>query len=103
MDEPMVQVETQIPADVHLTLQAQGLHRSALAQESVRLLALHFYQVHDLSLGKAARLADMNLWDSTAYLSQNNVPIVDLDDDELAAEFAAAAQLADELADKDQA
>ncbi len=98
MTTPMVQVETYIPDDVYLTLQAQGLHRSALAQESLRLLALHFYQDHILSLGKAAKLASMNLWDFTAYLSRNNVPVIDLDADEAAAEFAAVAQLADDLA-----
>ena len=40
----------------------------------------------------------MNLWDFTAYLSRNNVPVIDLDADEAAAEFAAVAQLADDLA-----
>jgi predicted HTH domain antitoxin len=101
MDAPMVQVETFIPGDVYLTLQAQGLHRSVLAEESAHLLALHFYQDHVLSLGKAAKLAGMNLWDFTAYLSQNNVAVVDLDADELAAEFAAVAQLSNELAGSD--
>ena len=98
----MVQVEAYIPNDVYLTLQAQGLHRSALAKASVRLMAVDFYQSHLLSLGKAAKLAGMNLWDFTTYLSQNNVPVIDLDADELAAEFAAVAQLADELTNKAQ-
>jgi predicted HTH domain antitoxin len=97
MNAPLVQMEAYIPNDLYLTLQAQGLHRSDLAQESLRLMALHFYQDHVLSLGKAARLAQMNLWDFTAYLSQNNVPVIDLDADELDAEFAAASQLADFL------
>lgn len=94
MNAPLVQMEAYIPNDIYLTLQAQGLHRSDLAQESLRLMALRFYQDHVLSLGKAARLAHMNLWDFTTYLSQNNVPVIDLDADELAAEFAAASQLA---------
>lgn len=102
MNAPLVQMEAYIPNDVYLTLQAQGLHRTDLAQESLRLMAVHFYQDHILSLGKAARLTHMNLWDFTAYLSQNNVPVVDLDADELAAEFAAASQLADELAGGDR-
>jgi predicted HTH domain antitoxin len=102
MDAPMVQVETFIPGDVYLTLQAQGLHRSVLAEESAHLLALHFFQDHVLSLGNAARLAGMNLWDFTAYLSQNNVAVVDLDADELAAEFVAVAQLSDELVGRDR-
>ena len=94
MHTTLIEVETYIPDDVYLTLQSQGLHRSDLARESLRLLALHFYQNHTLSLGKAAKLANMDLWDFTAYLSDNNVPVIDLDDDELAAEFNAAIQLA---------
>ncbi len=97
MNTTMIEVETYIPDDVYLALQAQGLHRSDLARESQRLLALHFFQNHTLSLGKAAKLANMNLWEFTAYLSDNNVPVVDLDDDELAAEFSAAIQLAAEI------
>lgn len=102
MNTTLVEVETFIPDDVYLTLQAQGLHRSDLARESLRLLALHFYQNHTLSLGKAAKLANMDLWDFTAYLSDNNVPVIDLDDDELAAEFNTAAQLTEELANPRQ-
>ena len=102
MNTTLVEVETYIPDDVYVTLQAQGVHRSDLARESLRLLALHFYQNRTLSLGKAAKLVGMNLWDFTAYLSDNNVPVIDLDEDELAAEFSAAAQLAVELANPPQ-
>lgn len=97
MNTTMIEVETYIPDDVYLALQAQGLHRSDLARESQRLLAQHFLQNHTLSLGKAAKLANMSLWEFTAYLSDNNVPVVDLDNDELAAEFSAATQLAAEI------
>jgi predicted HTH domain antitoxin len=92
-----VSLHTAIPADVYLALQAQGLHRDDLSAASRRLLALHFYADHVLSLGKAASLAGMNLWEFTAYLSQNDVAVIDLDADELAAEMAAAAALAQEL------
>ena len=78
-----------ISLDVYLALQAQGLHRDDLIKDSRRFLALHYYADHVLSLGKAAKLAGMNLWDFTAFLSQNNVPVIDLDADELAAEYEA--------------
>ncbi len=97
MAAPTVTFEATIPEDVYRTLQAQGLHREALAEQSVRLLALRFYQEHVLSLGKAAKLAGMTLWDFTAFLSRNHVPVIDLDADELAAEFAAVEGLAADL------
>lgn len=99
MNTTMIEVETYIPDDVYLTLQAQGLHRSDLARESLRLLALHFYHNRTLSLGKAAKLANMSLWEFTAYLSDNDIPVIDLDEDELSAEFEAAARLAAEIGD----
>lgn len=92
-----VSLHTAIPADVYLALQAQGLHREDLSVASRRLLALHFYADHVLSLGKAASLAGMDLWAFTAYLSQHDVAVIDLDADELAAEVAAAERLAQEL------
>ena len=97
MTKETVSFLTNIPQDVYLALQAQGLHRDDLAKASSRLLALHFYADHVLSLGKAAKLAGMNLWDFTAYLSQNNVPVIDLDADELAAEYEAVQQYAKEM------
>lgn len=97
MATPTVTFETTVPEDVYLSLQAQGLHRQVLAEQSLHLLAMRFYQDHVLSLGKAAKLAGMNLWEFTAFLSRNNVPVIDLDADELAAEFGAVDELAAQL------
>jgi len=93
----IVSFEINISLDVYLALQAQGLHRDDLLKDSRRFLALHYYADHVLSLGKAAKLADMNLWDFTAFLSQNNVPVIDLDADELAAEYEAVQQYVKEM------
>ena len=92
-----VSFEIDISQDVYLALQAQGLHRDDLAKDARRFLALHYYADHVLSLGKAAKLAGMNLWDFTAFLSQNNVPVIDLDADELAEEYEAIQQYAKEM------
>lgn len=97
MSSPTVVFETSVPEDLYLTLQAQGVHRQTMAEDALRLLAMRYFQKHVLSLGKAARLANMNLWEFTDYLSQNGVSVIDLDEDELAAEFAAVEQLVNEL------
>ncbi len=97
MANPMIVVETQFPEDIYLTLQASGLFREALAEQSRRLLALRFYRDRILSLGKAARLARLNRWEFIDFLSDNNIPVLDYSDEELAVEFAAVDQLETEL------
>jgi predicted HTH domain antitoxin len=88
-----IAIETQLPQDIYLTLQAGGLFREALAQKSRHLLAVYFYRQRLLSLGKAARLAELNRWDFIDLLAEHNVPVINYSDDELAAEFAAVEQL----------
>lgn len=93
----MVALETQIPEDIFLTLQARGLFKAVLAERSRQLLAVRFYQERVLSLGKAARLAGMDRWDFIEFLSTNQVPVIDHSEEELAVEFAAVERLAGEL------
>jgi predicted HTH domain antitoxin len=97
MASKTIVLETQLPEDVYLTLRARGLFRQALAEESRRLLALRYYQDRILSLGKAARLAGMSRWRFIEFLSDNDVPVVDYNDEELAGEFAAVDELETEL------
>lgn len=92
-----VALRTQIPEDIFLTLQARGLFKEILAERSLHLLALRFYQERVLSLGKAARLAGMGRWDFIEFLSDNHVAVIDHSEDELAAEFKAVKRLEAEL------
>ena len=93
MTSQIVAIETQLPQDIYLTLQASGLFREALARKSQHLLAIYCYQQRLLSLGKAARLAELNRWDFIDLLAEHNIPVINYSDDELAAEFAAVEQL----------
>jgi predicted HTH domain antitoxin len=97
MSVPIVIIETPVPEDIYLTLQASGVFREALAERSRQLLAVRFYQERILSLGKAARLAGLDRWQFIDLLSENQVAVIDYSDEELAAEFAAVDRLADEL------
>ena len=67
------------------------------AKRSRHLLAVRFYQERILSPGKAARMAGMDRWQFIDLLSENQAPVIDYSDDELAAEFAAVKRLADDL------
>jgi predicted HTH domain antitoxin len=93
MSSQTVAIETQLPQDIYLTLQAGGLFREALAQKSRHLLAVYCYQQRPLSLGKAARLAELNRWDFIHLLAEQNMSVLDYSNDELAVEFAAVEQL----------
>lgn len=90
-------LETEVPEDIYLTLRARGLFRETLAEQSRRLLALRYYRDRILSLGKAARLADMTRWEFIDFLAENDVPVIDLSDEELEAEVAAVDELETEL------
>ncbi len=93
MSVQTVAIETELPHDIYLTLQAGGLFREALARTSRHLLAVYCYQHRLLSLGKAARLAELTRWDFIDLLAEQKVPVINYSDDELAAEFAAVEYL----------
>lgn len=97
MTASTVLIETQIPTDVYMTLQAKGLFRKTLADKAQRLLALQLYEDRSLSLGKAARLAGMSYWNFLDFLSENEVAVINFGDEELAAEIAAVEQLQEAL------
>ncbi|MEM7129148.1 MAG: UPF0175 family protein [Chloroflexota bacterium] len=100
MTNPVVTLETAIPLDVYATLKAQGVHRVHLIEEAKRLLALRYFREHVLSMGQAARLSGMDYWSFTEFISANGVPVVDLDDEELAEEFDTVNRLAARLQEK---
>jgi predicted HTH domain antitoxin len=89
----VVTFETKVPQDIYLTLQAKGLFRENLETELCYLLAVHLYHKRILSLGKAARLAQLGRWHFIDLLGQYNVPIIDYGEDELETEFIAVESL----------
>lgn len=100
MAEAVITFETSIPEDVYSTLRTQGLFREKLAEQAQRLLAMRFFQERLLSLGQAARLAKMDRWRFIEYLAENDIPVLDFNEEELADEFAAVTQLAHQLTGK---
>lgn len=97
MSAQTVMLETPIPEDIWRTLQAAGVFREELARDARQLLAMRFYHKRLLSLGQAARLAGLERWRFIELLSENQVPVIDYSDAELAAEFATVDRLADEM------
>jgi len=100
MSNRVVTFETAVPEDVYTMLRAHGLERKMLAERSKRLLAMEFYRQRLLSLGRAARLANMNRWDFIEFLSRNDVPVIDFNEEELGEEFEAMRKLREQLRSK---
>ena len=50
-----------------------------------------------LSLGRSAELSGLSKWDFIEFLSENNVPVVDYEEEELAREFETAEKLGKRL------
>jgi predicted HTH domain antitoxin len=97
MTTGMVVIETEFPEDILNTLQARGLFKDALAEETRRLLALRFYRERVLSLGTSARLAGLSRWEFLELLSENGIPVLDYSREELAREFEAVDKLEKDL------
>ena len=76
----MPEVKFDIPEGLLLSLNESASEFS----HDVRLFsALHLFKLHKLSLGKAAELAGMNKYDFMLKLSENEIPVVDYDPEEL--------------------
>jgi predicted HTH domain antitoxin len=58
---------------------------------------LDYYKTKVLSLGRAAELSGLSKWDFLDYLSENEMPLVDHDEDELLRELETAGQLTERL------
>lgn len=92
-----VQAVIKLPESLYLTLSCFGLTRDKIVSESRKLLALKYFQEKLLSMGKAAELSGLSKWDFIDYLSNNNVPVIDYDEDEINREFETAENIAEVL------
>ncbi|NJO16243.1 MAG: UPF0175 family protein [Thioploca sp.] len=76
-----VQATIDLPEDLYLSLSGVGITRDQIVSESKKLLALKYFQTKILSLEKATELSGLSKWRFIEYLSQNNIPIIDYDDE----------------------
>ena len=72
-------------------LASPGVSPESLACEAKFMLALKLFEVGRLSSGKAGNLCGMGRVEFLLAAGRSGVPVVALDDDELAAEFGANA------------
>ncbi len=67
-----------------------GQQHQEFEQEARFLLALKLFELRRISVGKAAELSGLSKPNFMLKVSQMGIPVVDLDDDQLDAEFSNA-------------
>lgn len=92
-----VQAIINLSEELYLSLSASGLTKEKIAGESRKLLALKCFREKVLSLGRASELSGLSKWDFIEYLSENEVPVVDYDQDEMRREFETSDMLSKRL------
>ena len=92
-----IQAVLDLPEQLYLSLSAFGLTKEKIANESRKLLGLKYFKEKVLSLGRAAELSGLSKWDFIEYLSDNDVPVVDYDQDEITRELQVAEKLTERL------
>jgi len=92
-----VQAVIDLPEQLYLSLSASGLTKEKIASESRKLLALKCFRDRVLSLGRSAELSGLSKWDFIEFLSDNDIPVLDYEEEELAREFETAESLGKRL------
>jgi predicted HTH domain antitoxin len=90
-------VRLEFPEGLDAALGAAGYTPERLSEEARRQLAAALFARKVLSLGQAAELAGMSLWDFIPFLGQQGIPYIDYDEDETRKEMEAAECLAKKL------
>lgn len=76
-----------LPSELAIPLSVAGYDGEKLTEEAKRLLTVALFQRNVLSLGQAAKLSEMHLWDFIQLLSHQDIPIAEYDDEEIRQEL----------------
>ena len=89
----MLSITLDVPNELSTPLSISGYNQEKLTEEAKRLLAISLFERNILSLGQAAKLAELHLWDFIRLLSREDIPIAEYDDEEIQQELKAVACL----------
>ena len=89
----MFSIILDVPTELSTPLSISGYNREKLTEEAKQLLATSLFERNILSLGQAAKLAELHLWDFIQILSQQDIPIAEYDDEEIQQELKMVACL----------
>ena len=83
----MLSITLDVPSELSTPLSISGYNREKLTEEAKRSLAISLFERNILSLGQAAKLAELHLWDFIQILSQRGIPIAEYDAEEIQQEL----------------
>ena len=89
----MLSITLDVPSELSTPLSISGYNREKLTEEAKQVLAVSLFERNILSLGQAAKLAELRLWDFIQILSQRGIPIAEYDDEEIQQELKTVACL----------
>jgi len=93
-------VTLDLPDSVRAALGMAGYTAERFSEEALRQLAAVIFTRKVLSLGQAAELARMSLWDFIPFLGQQGIPYLDYDEVEWEKELEDARWLVQQARDK---
>jgi predicted HTH domain antitoxin len=71
-----------LPKELELVLKAAGYNTERITHEAKCYLAAGLFSKKILSIGQAAQLAEMSLWDFIPFLGEQGIPVADYDKEE---------------------
>ena len=77
----MLSITLDVPSELSTPLSISGYNREKLTEEAKQVLAVSLFKRNILSLGQAAKLAELHLWDFIQILSQRGIPIAEYDEE----------------------
>ena len=83
----MLSITLDVPSELSTPLSISGYNREKLTEEAKQLLAISLFERNVLSLGQAAKLAELHLWDFIQILSQRGISMAEYDDEEIQQEL----------------
>ncbi len=79
----MLSITLDVPKEISVPLSVSGYNSEKLTKEARELIAVSFFERNILSLGQAAKIAELHLWDFIQLLNQRKIPIAEYEDEEI--------------------
>jgi predicted HTH domain antitoxin len=79
-----------LPKELEATLRAAGYTHQRLSEEALQHLSAALFGRKVLSLGQAAQLAKMSLWEFIPFLGKQGIVVADYDEEEAQMELETA-------------
>ena len=84
----MLSITLDVPKEIAVPLSVSGYNSEKLTKEARELIAVSFFERSILSLGQAAKIAELHMWDFIQLLNQKDIPIAEYEDEEIQQELS---------------